>query len=101
MSNVSSQLGFVGLVESLMVFCDMVPRHLRLTTTIATQYGAVSVSGPKHFKRIISNSSQLIHTRGQMEPCNCVRLPQSFTSCQPGVWHVCHRIQTLHQNKLL
>jgi hypothetical protein len=97
MSNVPSQMGFVGLVESLMIFCDMVRRHPRLTTAIAPKYGAVRGSGPKHFKRIISNSSELIHTRGQTEPCNSVGPPTGLHELSARR----HRIQTLHRNELL
>jgi hypothetical protein len=80
----SHSTGFVGTDESLMIFCDKVRSHPRLTTMIVPKYGAVRVSGSKHFKRIISNSSQLIHMRGQLEPCNSVHVPQSFTSWQLG-----------------
>lgn len=80
----SQSTGFVAIDESLMIFCDQVRRHPRLTTTIVPKCGVVRVSGSKHFKRIISNSSQLIHMRGQLEPCNTVHVPQSFTSWQSG-----------------
>lgn len=54
--------GFVGTDERLMIIRDKARRHPRLTTTIVPKYGAVRVTGSKHFKRNICNSSQLIHT---------------------------------------
>lgn len=77
----SHSTGYVGIDESLMIFCDKVRSHPRLTTIIVPKYGAVRVSGSKHFKRIISNSSQLIHMRttGGLQQCTCPTILHELT----------------------